>query len=499
MVVALADVQGRRASISIGWDNQEMRMPMRSDRLFQIGSISKSLTALCLHSLAGSGIVRLDADVREYLPEVPWPDPRITLGNLLNHTSGLPRDAEPFPDVPGQRLWNDFPPGSRSRYSNLGYKLIGMLIARVTGQPFHDTLRERVLIPLGMTTALPLIAVRDRRKYAVSYLPAYEDQQLLSRDPLVPAELDGFVAASGCVAAAASDMGRYLSYVLRLGRGQGQPILTDRQAVQLLADDTASDEFVPDGRYASGFGKVRIGGTDMLHHTGGMQSFVSSFHADPKSGFGCMASVNGRLTNYRPKKVTAYAIQLINDFAGRRPPTPTPVPLEARRVNSAGLLNKNYRSVRGIAFQFLSDGGQVKLLSDGKTARVEQKRKGVLVTDHERFREYAFEFVGDDYKSVWWGNELFVSGPVLSSNNPNPDMMPFAGTYSSGRPQDTERFFVRQQALVLEGTGAIVRSAEGYWHPEDESGERDRIWFGGFIGKAPSYMNLNGKTLYRTA
>jgi CubicO group peptidase (beta-lactamase class C family) len=157
------------------------------DTLFEIGSISKTFTALALARLAVRGAVALDQPLGELLPPgtaVPERGGRaIRLGQLACHTSGLPRlpkgmlpralipPDDPYAHCTPDRLLTGLAgtrlrsaPGSRFRYSNLGAGLLGLALARHTGQDYDALIRTEIGEPLGLAdTGVSLDAERAAR------------------------------------------------------------------------------------------------------------------------------------------------------------------------------------------------------------------------------------------------------------------------------------------------------------------------------------------------
>ncbi|MCJ2185147.1 beta-lactamase family protein, partial [Novosphingobium sp. 1949] len=311
MSVAVSDEAGFAATLSIGEAERESATPVGPDHLFEIGSISKSITAFCVHVLAHEGLLDLDAPVSRYLDATSLPEAPITLGQLLNHAGGLAHDAALYPASPDARLWCGFAPGTRFSYSNTGYMLLGLVIEAVTGRPHPQVIAERVLRPLGMAGAHAHLMLADRERFAAGYVPLREDKVAMTGAPLVrgPFLEDDF--ASGTVGASARDMAQYLRFVIALGQGKGAPLLPDAAARAFLARAMPNTQFGPGSLYASGIATVREGARTLLHHTGGMLAFSSSFHADPAAGVGVFASVNTRLGDYRPRVVSAYGTALL--------------------------------------------------------------------------------------------------------------------------------------------------------------------------------------------
>jgi len=133
--------------------------------MFPVGSISKQFTAAAILALADEGKLRLDAPVREYLPEWFASEPDLRISHLLSQTSGLAdflwlEGYRPLADDPETPIDayvalaaaepRRFAPGTRWAYSNTNYKALALIAERVTGQPFDDVLASRVLRPAGI-------------------------------------------------------------------------------------------------------------------------------------------------------------------------------------------------------------------------------------------------------------------------------------------------------------------------------------------------------------
>ena len=165
---------------------EDSARPPDAGTVFEIGSITKVLTAALLAEMAGREEVRLDQPVAELLPPgVRVPSYRrraITLAHLAEHTAALPRlpgnlwatvtdKKNPYRDYQVAHLYEylsgaaiGFPPGTGVAYSNLGAGLLGHVLALRAGRPFEDLLAERVLRPLGLTdTGITLSAEQAAR------------------------------------------------------------------------------------------------------------------------------------------------------------------------------------------------------------------------------------------------------------------------------------------------------------------------------------------------
>jgi CubicO group peptidase (beta-lactamase class C family) len=151
-----------------GMSNLEYSIAITPASIFHVASISKQFTAAAIQRLALEGKLSLDDDVRKYVPEVPEVGYRITLANLIHHTSGL-RDQWDLQALAG---WRDgdliteddvlemmqrqqglnFRPGDEYVYCNTGYTLLGVVVKRVTGVSLRRYADSVFFQPLGMTS-----------------------------------------------------------------------------------------------------------------------------------------------------------------------------------------------------------------------------------------------------------------------------------------------------------------------------------------------------------
>jgi len=136
--------------------------------VFHVASMSKQFTAASIVLLAQQGKLSLDDDVRKYLPELPDFGQKITIRNLVYHTSGL-RDQWALLELAGWRYSRDlitdddvmsllmrekelnFKPGERHLYCNTGYTLLGQIVKRVSGMSLREFTTKNIFAPLGMT------------------------------------------------------------------------------------------------------------------------------------------------------------------------------------------------------------------------------------------------------------------------------------------------------------------------------------------------------------
>ncbi len=149
-----------------GQANMEWNIPNTPDTRFRLGSITKQFTATIILQLVEQGKIKLDAKLSDYLPDYRKDTgEKVSIHHLLTHTSGIPSyTGQPgfFQNVSRNPYKVDefvkkyasgdleFEPGSKFRYNNSGYFLLGAIIERVTGKPYEQVLKQNIFEPLGM-------------------------------------------------------------------------------------------------------------------------------------------------------------------------------------------------------------------------------------------------------------------------------------------------------------------------------------------------------------
>lgn len=152
---------------AFGVANVELGVPVTTETLFRIGSISKALTSAAVGLLYERGRLDLDAPVQTYVPSFPEKRYPITTRQLGGHLSGLPHyapeDFQNFVPYAGVVEALDkfkerpllFRPGERFEYSSFGFNLISAVVEGAAGRPFLEFMQEEVFEPLGMDHTVP--------------------------------------------------------------------------------------------------------------------------------------------------------------------------------------------------------------------------------------------------------------------------------------------------------------------------------------------------------
>src|SRR5215208_6975005 len=283
--------------------------------VFRIGSVGKLFTWTAVMQLAEQGKLDLDEDINAYLDfRIPdtYPQP-ITLKDLMTHTSGFEdrlrgsvvSDAE---DLLPPRQWlvshmpaRVSPPGKYAAYSNYNAMLAGYIVARVSGEPYHQYIQEHIFDPLGMvhSTAQSPIPPDLRAHASVGY--TYEDGafHVFPDYTVQPAALP-----SGAHQASVTDMARFMIAHLQNGRYGDANTAGVRILKKTTAQQMHSTLYTPDPRLlgtAYGFFDFSDNGQRTLGHVGYSPPMYSLLLLLPEQNLGIYVAYNseggGDLTN----------------------------------------------------------------------------------------------------------------------------------------------------------------------------------------------------------
>lgn len=506
LAFCLVDAEGFDAIGTFGWANVDSRIPVNDSHLFQIGSISKSFAALCAYRLADEGKVELGAPLSRYLPDLPLPEEPIRVQQLLSHTAGLPRSAPVFPNVPDRRLWTGFTPGSKFSYSNTGFDLIGLLVEKVSGKPYPLALRELVIEPLKISGVREVIQASDREYYAVGYSPADASGSNMVGVPLKPTAWADTGGAAGNIGASAAAMTAYLRYLIKLGRGQGSPILSSEMAKRFstVVEPAAAQE--EGGGYASGLQVIDVDGHAALHHLGGMPGFNSSMTVDPVTGVGCFVCANAYIGGYSIGSISTYACKLLRHaIEGGASPT-SAVDNLGEQADTTEEYTGVYVGPDGDRFELVVESEHLIVTANGHTGRMQSVGQDSYLSNHIRFGSHFFDFERDGGAviAVWYGGTLYGRGGAVPQPTVAPHLDSLQGTYVSSDFWSGERrsVYARGDHLVIENIPIYrvhnTMHYEGdYWRPESTKSPCEQVRFADVIDGVPQRLNYSGRDLGR--
>jgi len=309
-VVALTDRGRLLGVVTRGHADPASGRPVDAATAFQIGSISKSFTAICLLCQVEDGRLSLDDPVARHLPWFPLADR--TVRQLLTHTAGIVNGLDDLPASPHTvvRL-RDAPavdPG-RFWYSNVGYQSLGYLLEQLTGEPYAEAYRRQILAPLGMDASSPDITNDLRSALAVGHAPLHDDRPWMPGDPCATAAWIEYGMGDGSVCATAGDLAAYLRMLLNRGDG----LLSKRSFDDLVHPAVDDGE---GAAYGLGVQTRQVDGRTWIGHTGATVGYRAAMWGAPDDGVGVVSLVNG---SAGAGMLAEYALRLALD-PGTLPP-----------------------------------------------------------------------------------------------------------------------------------------------------------------------------------
>jgi CubicO group peptidase (beta-lactamase class C family) len=296
-----------------------------TDVQYRLGSISKTVTAVVVLRLRDEGRLGLDDPLERHVPGTPFGER--TVGQLLSHLAGASAES------PGG-WWERTPGGSledlaltpqdvvlgaarRFHYSNLGFGLLGELVARARGRSWDDVVTAEVLAPLGMTRTTPRPAA-----------PAAEGRAVHPWADVVlpePEHHAGVMAAAGQLWATLADLGRFGAFLLGDTGDVLDPGTLEEMTVPAGVDSSAAGW----SAYGLGVQVLRVEGRTLVGHGGSMPGFLAGVFVDREEQIGAVSLANAT------SGVDPLVFGLIADLAAAEPrvaepgtPTPSPVPLD---------------------------------------------------------------------------------------------------------------------------------------------------------------------------
>ena len=497
MTLVVADADGYAGFITSGWSDVDSRIPVQATQLFEIGSISKSFTALCIFRQLAAGRLKLDDDVRGHIDGLQIDtSERVTLQSLLNHSSGLPDGAPLFPR-PGGKLWLGYKPGSHWSYSNTGYDLLGRVLETQHGATLETVIQREVFAPLGLAGAKAAIRLEDQDLYAGGYWPAQLQNPYPRGGPLDRAPFGEELSGAGCVAMATPQMANYLRWLIQAGRGHGGPLLSDALVSQWATPSIDAPGWAPGAKYANGLAVVQVDGRTLLHHTGGMTSFSSSVHVDPHAGIACFASTNVGASGYRPRAITGWACGLFRTAAaGETAPTARPT---AWTIDKPGDYAGTFQAASGERLEVRPGGEGLQLVCGGAACELEPSGDDAFLAHDPRFARYAFLVERRDGKPValWWGATEYAADPSKLRGPAPAELAALAGRYDD--VFSTSRVVARPTGLFMDGTTPLTRLPDGNWRPGGDDWTPERYRFDAPLDGRPQRLNASGSDTWRVS
>ena len=494
--------------------------PVRPETRFQIGSISKSFSAIVAMQEVDAGRLDLHVSVNELLPWLDLPEPfgPITMHHLLTHTSGLQAGMEDAPGFAGalQILRTQpatAPPGERFYYSNDGYKIVGTVLEELTGEPIHELIRARLLEPLRMTASVAAITDDVWTDLATGYEPLMTDRPAQLRHPLISATRIVSNTADGSIVSNVVDVCAYARLLLARGDrpdGRGGRILSDDGFARLMMRAVDDGEH---GRYGYGLWEEEVDGHTWFGHTGGMVGYTALLATVLEEGLACVILQNGGGSR---RGVGAAALAAVRaSLAGDPSPEPW-VPPPPTAIAATGDFVGSYAGDDGRTLVVEPEDDGLAMSIGPVSARLERdpllpEPTRTFLVVHPAFERFALEFerdeagrvVGAFHGGTWFRGERYDGAEA----QPLPDAWRrHAGLYRNDDPWYLVlRIVERRGSLTIiwpadtsgEDGGELVPLDDGSFAIGDAALPR-RVRFEGDVRGLTAVTVVNGGRWYRS-
>lgn len=267
-----------------GYANLEWSIPIGTDTVFRLASITKQFTATAIMLLVNAGELALDDPLITFLPEYPAAGHAVRVHHLLTHTSGIKSytSMEGFFEKMSRHDMSldeltayfqnepfDFAPGAKFSYNNSGYVLLGRIIEHVSGLSYAEFIQQRIFAPLGMC-----------------------DSYYLSNEPVIPRRASGYERVgdtyhnaaflSMALPHAAGSLGSTIDDLIRWDTALREHQLLDRATLERMYTPVTLNDGTTEN-YGFGWSIGNYYGHPLVHHSGGINGFRTHIARFPDS------------------------------------------------------------------------------------------------------------------------------------------------------------------------------------------------------------------------
>jgi CubicO group peptidase (beta-lactamase class C family) len=461
-----------------GMANLELGVAISPQSVFDIGSVSKEITAMAILLLVEDGKLALDDDVRKYLPEMPDYGSRITLRHMLHHTSGLRNydDLFDLEGIPEADLTTDrdamkltvrqkgvnFKPGEEFLYSDTNFFLLSQVVKRVTGQSLRQFAQERIFGPLGMTST------------------HFHDDHTM----IVPRRATGYAPHSG--GGFEMDMSNFeqvgdgsvmttVEDLVKWDQNFEHPVVGSPDAIRQLTTPGTLNNGQPIP-YGMGLFIDHYRGLNWIHHAGEWVGYRAAFSRFPDQHFSTLLLCNcvGSMSPTAMAKQVA-DVYLASDFLGVQKTTSarstSTVPVSDLKQYTGTYWSEKNGSLR----RFMVRDDKLIMVAPGTTYDMVPLGGGrfeAVEPDSEHKDQYVFKTAstgGAFQLEAREGGALATYVPVKAPVSDTSHFADYAGSYTNDELQATWTIVVQDNKLIRQ-----------QWMTEDQPLEA--AFYDGFIG-----------------
>ncbi|PTL98750.1 MAG: serine hydrolase [Bacteroidetes bacterium] len=298
---------------AVGMANLELNVPLTTDNVFEIGSITKQFTAVSVLMLEEQGKLKVEDDITKYIPDYPTNGKTITIHHLLNHTSGIKSytSMESFikharTDMTPTELIDvfknepmDFDPGEKFLYNNSGYIILGHIIEVVSGQSYAEFIQDHIFSKLDMKASYygSMKDIIKNRAYG------YQD-----RNGFVNADYLSLTLpyAAGSIMSTVDDLLIWQNAI------SANKLIKRNSLEKAINGSTLNNgEKIP---YGYGWIKGSVNGSDTNEHSGGIFGYVTNGIFLPKENMYVIALSNCDCSNVGLISTTIAAMAIGKPF-----------------------------------------------------------------------------------------------------------------------------------------------------------------------------------------
>jgi len=509
MAIAVTDREKLLRVATYGFADVSAQTPIAPDSLFEIASIGKSFTAIALLQLRDEGKLDLNAPVTQYLPwfQVQSKYAPITVHHLMGHTAGIIRGTELAPhglydSWALRKTKTSTAPGQNWHYSSIGYKTLGFLLERLTGQSLKEVIQSRILDPLGMTNTHPIITFETRNRAAIGYCSLYDDRPEHPSHQLVPAMWGEYGTGDGCQASTAGDMALYLRMLMNGGGVPGGRLISEESfnLMAPLATRTGSEQY--------GYALVAypVDGHIYLGHGGGNAGYTSHILADVEEGLGVVVLTNRRTESDVVYQSATYILKVLRATYHQKEMPPSPPAADLGYIVNATDYVGTYREGNSV-LQLSAEDGKLLLEYEGDVVPLEQRAQDSFYARHPYLDLFLLEFKRDRGKVVeafhgshWFVNERYT-GPH-QFDYPE-EWQAYVGHYRTRNPELSNfRVVLRKGTLALIFPSGAVESliplGDSFFRIGDDPRSPEILRFDAVVEGRALRTDYSGCPYYRT-
>ncbi len=494
MVIGITDRNRTLKIGAYGYANLKSKTRIIPETLFEIGSVSKSFTAISLMELFDEGRFDPQEPVAKYLPwfAVKSKYRTITGHDLLTHTSGLQRyradlASVPFAVIAVHEFELSYAPGEHYWYSNLGFQILGYVLEHIEGAKYETIVQRRILKRLGMGATHAAIddALRAKLPQSYSQWPYTGD---FAEEPWFE-----YLAADASIASTAGDMTSYGRLILNRGIAPSGRLLSERAFAQLTKPVL--------NLCAYGLFVRQDDGDTIIQHAGAIAGFETLLEMHMNDGFGIIAMGNGGLD--RP--LVQFAIMSVKAALRDRPLPDPPVRSDPAFISNAtdftGLFTSGAKSL-----EFAAAGHRLTLKYNGTALPLLRVEGDTFRVESGDLAGYLFVFgrAAGKVTELWYGPDWYTNnayiGPKLFDTPP--EYAAYVGRYVNHNPDegDVHIFARKGQLFIANGISAgrrLLPIGPATFRPAAPDFNPERISFDSIVEGHALRLFRSGMPMYR--